>query len=134
MTGTAAASDMNHREAIVTAFMGLLAGRPLGEVTLADTAERAGLSLGQVRAEAGGRLAKGGCGGRQGRHHHWPPRRMTKTLVVSLGRRLWCSTATASTCPPAGLSGRSNSCSASTITAWLTFCSRYFSPTRPRPS
>lgn len=56
MTGTAAASEMNHREAIVTAFMGLLAERPLGEVTLADTAERAGLSLGQVRAAFGSRF------------------------------------------------------------------------------
>ncbi len=56
MTGTATASEMNHREAIVSAFMGLLAERPLGEVTLVDTAERAGLSLGQVRAVFGSRF------------------------------------------------------------------------------
>jgi len=56
MTGTATASEMNHREAIVAAFMSLLSERPLGEVTLTDTAERAGLTLGQVRAAFGSRL------------------------------------------------------------------------------
>lgn len=56
MTGTATSSEKNHREAIVAAFMGLLAERPLGDVTVADTAERAGLSLGQVRAVFGSRF------------------------------------------------------------------------------
>lgn len=50
MTGPAIASADGHREAIVTAFMALLAERPLSEVTLAAAAERAGLSLGDVRA------------------------------------------------------------------------------------
>lgn len=56
MTGPATASADGHREAIVAAFMALLADRPLSDVTLAATAERAGLSLGDVRSCFGSRM------------------------------------------------------------------------------
>lgn len=43
-------------DAVVAAFMALLGEKELGEVTLAEVAERAGLSLGALRDEFGSRL------------------------------------------------------------------------------
>jgi AcrR family transcriptional regulator len=44
------------RENIVAAFMALAGEKALGDVTLAETAERAGVSLGELREEFGSRL------------------------------------------------------------------------------
>ena len=47
----------NNREKIVGAFMALLAERPIEEISFADLAQRAGLSLADCRAEFGSLMA-----------------------------------------------------------------------------
>lgn len=57
MTVTATPSRDEIRERVLAAFMAILAERDFETVTLAATAERAGLGLGDVRAAFDGRLA-----------------------------------------------------------------------------